>query len=341
MAIGRFHSCAIADPEGLGELYCWGRNDHGQVGDGTNTARPTPVLVGTGFAKVSVGGYHTCGIKLGGQQVYCWGYGGDGALGTGAFSNRTAPTLVLATRTSAVIAGWAHTCVIDNDARGVRCTGHNGYGQLGDNSFQNRATFGGLENASGSPSLIAQSNVQQVVAGVAFTCIRKTNQVYCLGGGALGVPTYFFQPYVAGIPVAFANTAGPQGNLTTYDGVFELDGEFDTVCARKYVPASSLTRLFCWGRNDWMQIAGNMYNQPAPTFFFTPTMWSRPYFIEAEDPYIILDQTDQFTVSHENVYVWKPSLGQLWAQGDQRFAQTGTGASLSPLGQRSVVPGAP
>ncbi len=44
LAAGEAHTCAVAD----GQVWCWGANTAGQIGDGTQTDRWSPVLVGGG-----------------------------------------------------------------------------------------------------------------------------------------------------------------------------------------------------------------------------------------------------------------------------------------------------
>jgi serine/threonine-protein kinase len=57
------------------ELYCWGQNNTGQVGDGTRENRATPVKIPglRSVTSVSPGTSNTCAVAEG--QVYCWGYG--------------------------------------------------------------------------------------------------------------------------------------------------------------------------------------------------------------------------------------------------------------------------
>jgi len=73
LAAGSQHTCGLVVPSGV--AYCWGRNNHGFVGDGTTTTRlaPVPVSGGRVFSSISAAVHHTCGITPGGA-AYCWGY---------------------------------------------------------------------------------------------------------------------------------------------------------------------------------------------------------------------------------------------------------------------------
>ena len=72
--------------------HCWGRNDHGQLGDGSlvNRSAPTPVTGATNYLRVSAGLSHACGLR-GDTEVFCWGDNRWGQLGDGTRTGRTAP----------------------------------------------------------------------------------------------------------------------------------------------------------------------------------------------------------------------------------------------------------
>src|SRR5262249_6631134 len=79
--IGR-HTCARTV---AGTLWCWGKNDWGQLGNGTTTNSPSPVQInalGTNVVEVAVGGSHTCARKSD-NSLWCWGINEDGELGNG------------------------------------------------------------------------------------------------------------------------------------------------------------------------------------------------------------------------------------------------------------------
>ena len=66
-----------------GTAYCWGRNDFGQLGDGSSSAfSSAPVAVGGAlkFPSATVGSHHARGISVAGD-AYCWGRNSEGALG--------------------------------------------------------------------------------------------------------------------------------------------------------------------------------------------------------------------------------------------------------------------
>jgi alpha-tubulin suppressor-like RCC1 family protein len=127
--VGAWHACAR---NGIGEVYCWGRNQHGQLGDGSLQTRsvPMPIAGAARFAAISVGDEHTCGLRADGA-AYCWGLNADGQLGDGTTEPRSVPTPVqTSARFVAIAAGDRHTCALDEHAA-AHCWGRNDRGQLG------------------------------------------------------------------------------------------------------------------------------------------------------------------------------------------------------------------
>ena len=95
-----------------GAAYCWGDNDHGQLGDGTTTPHsfPAPVAGGLTFKSIAVGDAHVCGVTTSGA-VYCWGFSSNGAFGDGSEDEHLTPTAgAPGLAFQSVVAGSDFTC---------------------------------------------------------------------------------------------------------------------------------------------------------------------------------------------------------------------------------------
>ena len=140
IGVGEHSVCALLDND---DVKCWGRNNFGQLGDGTTTNRTSPpssaITFPTGRTPVAIadsgaGLYHACAL-LDDGNVSCWGGNSWGQLGDGTATDRNTPVLTdsLGTGRTAVhvTTGLHHACaLLDNGD--ITCWGHNSDGQLGD-----------------------------------------------------------------------------------------------------------------------------------------------------------------------------------------------------------------
>lgn len=136
-----------------GNAWAWGGNTKGQLGDGTNTDRHTPVQVlgGHKFTQITTGYYHTIAIDINGD-TWAWGWNNYGQLGDGTTNNRNTPTLVAGGHKFAQIsAGLYHTVALDTNG-GAWAWGYNDKGQLGDGvTTTNRNTPTPVAGGTGLP----------------------------------------------------------------------------------------------------------------------------------------------------------------------------------------------
>lgn len=175
IAAGTGHACALTDANAV---YCWGRNDSGQVGDGSMTTRDTPVavpLTGTAFA-VGAGGGHSCAILDTG--AFCWGANDRGQLGNTSADDSVTPVAVDFPRAAEPLMdrldlGDEHSCALTRGTQNGWCWGRGNDGQLG---------WLTPPVSRNSPANVASGDYTSISAGFRHTCaVELSTQVFCWG----------------------------------------------------------------------------------------------------------------------------------------------------------------
>jgi alpha-tubulin suppressor-like RCC1 family protein len=94
VSAGGSHSLGVKTD---GTAWAWGQSFNGNLGNGFNTNRSSPVSVIGGFTdwcQVSGGNNHSLGLRTNGT-AWSWGSGGAGILGTNSVINRSSPVSVV------------------------------------------------------------------------------------------------------------------------------------------------------------------------------------------------------------------------------------------------------
>ena len=136
LEVGMMHSLAI-DEEG--NLWAWGYNNYGNLGDGTTENKKSPIKIKpeTKFTQISAGDDYSLAIDTEGT-LWAWGLNGAGQLGDGTTENKKSPIKIKPeTKFTQISAGNADSLAIDIEGN-LWAWGNNGYGQLGDGTITNK-----------------------------------------------------------------------------------------------------------------------------------------------------------------------------------------------------------
>lgn len=249
VSAGGYHSLGISDN---GKLWAWGRNEYGQLGDGTlfGRLRPTQITALTNWVSVSGGASHSLATTADGK-LRAWGRNNIGQLGDGSTTDHIAPTLIgSATNWTMVSAGATHTVGATADGR-FWAWGYNFYGQLGDGSTITKLApiqvgsapvFTGLTN-TGSSATMQQGQYTMYSSGCALIASVSNNigSLSRITGSTTATvwvestqPVQFVKRHYEITPATNATTA--TGKVTLYF----TDAEFDAFNTQATAPASLL-----------------------------------------------------------------------------------------------------
>lgn len=290
VALGDRHTCALLATGG-GSVWCWGSNESGQLGDGTQTSRTAPVAVAglTGITQIVAGGAFTCALDTAGA-VICWGRNTDGELGT-----NTGPKPILLPTAPVQIASVAalsarnrHACALTMDHH-ILCWGSNVQGELGDGTQIPRSLPTPVND-------LMNHQWSAIAAGSAHTCAVDENaQMWCWGTnqlGELGDGTDEISLNPTAVPLSVtAITAGAHHT-----------------CGRE-----SGGKVWCWGANQAGQLGEG-----------TTTKINIPVPVAGIEDAVDMTAGDTFSCARRRD-------GSVWCWGDDRLGELGTGAAIERL----------
>ena len=238
-----YWSCGVkSDSTG----WCWGANEHGQLGDGTTTQRTSPVQVSGAWSMIvpaGMYGYHTCGIKTD-ATLWCWGYNGYGQLGDGTTTDRTSPVRVSGAW-SPIPTAYISRCGIKTDGT-LWCWGYNGQGQLGDGTTTQRT----------SPVQVSGGGTWSKLSMTYFTpCALKTDGTgWCWGNNHSGQAGNTTPNDQVKVPTQVASSAAYTGSSW-----IDIGTASSSSCGIR-----DDSTVYCWGANIYGRMGDPYFGRIIP-----------------------------------------------------------------------------
>jgi alpha-tubulin suppressor-like RCC1 family protein len=328
-----------------GNLWTWGYNANGQLGDNTIAAKSSPVQTvtrGSNWQQLSVGRYQITAIKTDGT-LWTWGINTSGSLGDNTIISRSSPIQTVAggTNWKQVSCGYGITAAIKTDGT-LWCWGSNSNGGVGDNT--NVAKSSPVQTVAGG------TNWKQVSCAVGNTAAIKTdgtlwvwgqNQYGQLGDNTTNVPKSSPVQTIAGgtdwKQVSFGSyymaAIKTDGTLWTwgYNGGGNLG---DNTMDSKSSPVQTVT-----GGTNWKQVSCGYSHMAAIKTDGTLWLWGR------NSP---LGQLGDLSTNNRSSPVQTFTFGTNWKQVSAGFNLTGAiktdgtlwtwgGNAFGPLGNNTSV----
>jgi hypothetical protein len=334
------------------QLWTWGYNGDGQLGDNTTVNKSIPVTTvggGINWSQVSCGALYTAAIKTNGT-LWTWGYNGDGQIGDNTVVNKSSPvtTVVGGTNWKQVSCGNSHTAAIKTDGT-LWTWGRDNYGQLGDNTTVNKSspvtTVGGGTNwkqvaCGGYHTAAIKTNGTLWTWGKNLdgqigdnTVVNKSSPVTTVGGG-----TNWKQ-----VACGFTHSAAIKTDGTLWTWGRDNYGQLgDNTTVNKSSPVTTVG-----GGTNWKQVACGGYHTAAIKTNGTLWTWGNNYYGQLGDGLGVYPASKMSPVTTAGGGTnWKQVAccfadsaaiktdGTLWTWGVNNYGQSGdntTARNLSPV----------
>jgi alpha-tubulin suppressor-like RCC1 family protein len=176
---GAFHTLAITT---TGELFAWGANSNGQLGDSTTVDKSSPILVSgpvnTSWSSVSSGSQHSLAIATTGR-LYAWGSNTSGQLGDNTLTAVSSPILV----SGPAATSWIAVSGYNNSTGTWALTSGNILWGWGSNTTE---VLGIATNVSSPQQVGTSSWIAISTKGSLSLAITTAGRLYAWGGGPSG-----------------------------------------------------------------------------------------------------------------------------------------------------------
>lgn len=239
VAAGGNHSLAI---DNLGNLWAWGLNTSGQLGDGTTDIKTTPFKITTlgNVVAIAAGGTFSIALK-GDGTVWYWGTVSDKRLANSILVSSSTPVLVTIDTNDVPIekiaAGGSHALALDVNGV-VYAWGYNELGQLGD---------GTTTSSSIAVRLDMPGTVTAISAGL-------DHSLAVIGGGVYAWGYNYYGQLGNGDPLKSNTPVTELQRVTDQNGVL-LSSIVDIVAVGHHSIARDISStVWTWGNNTYGQL---------------------------------------------------------------------------------------
>jgi alpha-tubulin suppressor-like RCC1 family protein len=343
---------AAPPPPSQQGVWAWGRNPHGEVGDGSMVDRSVPVFVNVPAKLVSLatGSGHSLGVDDTGG-VWSWGDNSRGQLGDGTLSSRTAPGRVTGLSSAiGVDAAASDSLAVLRDGS-VYAWGWNAYGQLGDGTTTQRPL---------PVRVMGLANAVQVAAGDLHSLALKSDGTVWswgngntgqLGNGTLSTATPLQVVLPSGAPLdnVVAISSGSTHNLALRrDGTVWAWGQNDDGRLGDGTRTSRFRPVQVVGLTNVTAVAASIYGSMALKSDGTVWGWGRNTFGTLGGPSVAdaltpvrlfaLDHVVAIAAGWEALYALRDD-GTVWSWGAGGELGTGSISNYQPPSPVAVING--